>query len=85
MNKDRAKGGDREAIIFVAAAVPFLLWGLMVAYLRMKRCANREGRRFLQALLRDGVPLEQAKGLTELYASSISLRQLLRDMPSFTF
>ncbi|MCG7843953.1 MAG: hypothetical protein MIO90_00810 [Methanomassiliicoccales archaeon] len=84
MTKARAKEGDRETIIYVAAAVPFLMWGLVLAYLRMKRRANKEGRQFFQALVRDGVPRDQARKLTDMYSSSISLRQLLKEMPPFT-
>ena len=75
---------DREAIIYVAAAVPLLLWRLSLAYLRMRGRANKEGRLFYQALLRDGVPREQARELADLYSSSLSLAQMIREMRLFT-
>jgi hypothetical protein len=84
MIKEREEHGDREAIIYVAAMVPFLLWGLTLAYLRMRRRANKEGRQFFQALVRDGVPRDQARELADIYSSSLSLRQLLREMAPFT-
>jgi putative heme degradation protein len=84
MSEKREDHGDREAIIYVAAMVPFLLWGLALAYLRMRWRANKEGRQFFQALVRDGVPRDQARELADMYSSSLSLRQLLREMPRFT-
>ncbi len=79
--KDRE---GREAIVYIAAAVPLLLWRLSLAYLRMRRRAKKEGRLFYSALLRDGVPREQAKELADLYSSSISLTQMIREMRLFT-
>jgi len=75
---------DREAIIYVAAAVPFLLWRLLLAYLRMRSRASKEGRLFYAALLRDGVPREQARELADMYSSSISLTQMIKEMRLFT-
>ncbi len=79
--KDRE---GREAIVYIAAAVPLLIWRLSFAYLRMRRRAKKEGRLFYSALLRDGVPREQAKELADLYSSSISLTQMIREMRLFT-
>jgi hypothetical protein len=81
------KGADRdgrEAIIYVAAAVPFLLWRLSLSYLRMRRKANKEGHEFYMALLRNGVPREQARELADIYSTSISLTQMIREMGPFT-
>jgi len=82
--KGTQRSGDREAVIYIAAAAPVLMWRLVVAYLRMRRQANREGRNFFQALLRDGVPRDQARELADVYASSISLTQMIREMRLFT-
>jgi len=70
---------DREAIIYIAAAVPFLLWRLSLSYLRMRRRANQEGRHFYQALVRDGVPRHHAKALADEYSTSISLVRMIRE------
>ncbi|MCX6650203.1 MAG: hypothetical protein NT131_00880 [Methanomassiliicoccales archaeon] len=71
--------GDRSAIVYVAAAAPWLLLRLSVAYLRMRRRANKEGRQFYQALLRDGVPREHARMLADEYSSSLSLVRMIRE------
>lgn len=69
---------DGQAIIFLAAHLPGLLLGLGLAYLRMRKKAKLEGRRFHQALVRHGVPAAEARRLTDIYASSISLTELIR-------
>ncbi len=84
MAMKRRGDGDREAIIYMVAAVPFLMWHLILAYLRMRRRANKEGHHFYQALVRDGVPRDTAKELAEMYSSNLSLRQMIREMSLFT-
>jgi len=81
VEKDRK---DREAIVYMAAAIPFMMWRLALSYLRMRRQARREGHLFYQTLLRDGVPKEEAKKLAEVYVSSISLTSMIREMMPFT-
>lgn len=75
---------DGQAIIYIAAAVPRLLISLGFAYLRMRKRAKLEGRRFFQALVRDGVPVPEAKELAGIYVSSISLTKMIREMGPFT-
>lgn len=75
---------DGQAMIYIAAAVPGLLISLGLAYLRMRKRAQQEGRRFFQALVRDGVPVPEAKELAGIYASSISLTEMIRGMGPFT-
>ncbi len=79
--KDRK---DREAVIYIAAAIPFMVWRLSLSYLRMRKQARREGHLFYQTLVRDGVPREQAKKLAEVYVSSVSLTSMIREMTPFT-
>jgi len=50
----------------------------------MRKRAKVESRHFLQALLRDGVPVPEARELADLYASSISLTKMIREMGPFT-
>lgn len=69
---------DGQAIIYIAVAVPGLLISLGFAYLRMRKRAKQEGRRFFLALVRDGVPVPEAKELADIYASSISLTEMIR-------
>lgn len=75
---------DGQATIYIAAAVPGLLLSLGFAYLRMRKRARQEGRRFFQALVREGVPVPEAKELADLYVTSISLTQMIRGMGPFT-
>ena len=75
---------DGQAIIYIAAAVPGLLISLGIAYLRMRKRAKKEARRFFLTLVRDGVPVPQAKELADIYASSISLTEMIRGMGPFT-
>lgn len=75
---------DGQAIIYIAAAVPGLLFGLGIAYLRMRRRARAEGKRFYLALVRDGVPVPEARKLADMYCSSISLTGMIRGMRPFT-
>jgi hypothetical protein len=70
---------ERQAIVYVAAMVPSLLWHLGWAYLRMRRRANREGRFFYRALVKKGVPREVAVELANEYSSSISLTKFIRE------
>ena len=69
---------DGQAIIYIAAAVPGLLISLGFAYLRMRKRAKLEGPRFFQALVRDGVPIPEARKLADIYVSSISLTEMIR-------
>jgi hypothetical protein len=78
MEKDES-AGDRSAIVYVAAAAPWLLLRLSFAYLRMRRRANKEGRHFFLTLVRDGVPREQARMLADEYSSSLSLVRMIRE------
>lgn len=75
---------DGQAIIYIAAAVPGLLIRLGFAYMRMRKRAKQEGRRFFQALVRDGVPVPEAKELADMYASSLSLTEMIRKRGPFT-
>ncbi|MCG7841181.1 MAG: hypothetical protein MIO87_04625 [Methanomassiliicoccales archaeon] len=85
-SKKNKKTGDRQAVIVVAAAVPVLMWHLTIAYLRMRRRANKEGRQFYLALVRDGIPKDQARKLADEYSSNLSLVRLIREgMGRFTF
>jgi hypothetical protein len=84
MPRTQKQKEDGQAIIYIAAAVPGLLISLGFAYLRMRKRAKTEGRRFFLALVRDGVPVPEAKELAGIYVSSISLIQMIRGMGPFT-
>lgn len=75
---------DGQAMIYIAAAVPRLLVSLGLAYLRMRRRAKSESRSFYRALLREGIPVPEARELADIYAQSISLTSLIRGMGPFT-
>ncbi|HUT26712.1 MAG TPA: hypothetical protein VMW85_01505 [Methanomassiliicoccales archaeon] len=85
-SKKNKKTGDRQAVIVAAAAIPVLMWHLTIAYLRMRRRANKEGRQFYLALVRDGIPKDHARELADEYSSNLSLVRLIREgMGRFTF
>lgn len=84
MPRTQKQKEDGQAIIYIAAAVPGLLIGLGLAYLRMRKRARQEARLFFQALVRDGVPVPEARELAHLYASSVSLVEMIRGMGPFT-
>lgn len=84
MARTQKQKEDGQAMIYIAAAVPGLLIGLGLAYLRMRKRAKQEGRRFFLALVRDGVPIPEAKALADIYTSSISLTEMIRGMGPFT-
>ena len=75
MNRD-----DRSAVLVMAASLPSMVLRLGMSYLRGKRKVNRAGRRFYRQLLENGVPPQEARGLTEVYTSQFSLRKLAGEM-----
>jgi hypothetical protein len=78
MTRTQKQKEDGQAIIYIAAAVPMLFVSLGFAYLRMRKRAKQEGHRFFMALVRDGVPVPEAKELADIYVSSISLTEMIR-------
>ena len=79
MASEKVGASGRQAVVYAVAMVPTLLWHLGWAYLRMRRRANREGRHFYRALVRQGVPREMARDLADEYSSSISLTAFIRE------
>lgn len=69
----KTRDEDREAIIYVAAGVPYLLNRLLWSYLRMKRQAVKAEKSFYRSLRRSGVPKHEAKELAWEYTSVLSL------------
>jgi len=77
-SKKNKKTGDHQAVLGATAAAPVLMWHLTIAYLRLRRRANKEGRQFYLALIRDGIPKDHARKLADEYSSNLSLVRLIR-------
>jgi hypothetical protein len=75
---------DKEAILAFTANAPLLMMRLGVSFLRMKRQANRSAKRFYREMVRNGVPPQEARKLSEEYTSVVSLRHWFRSMGGFS-
>ncbi|MDD1771459.1 MAG: hypothetical protein LUQ09_00905 [Methanomassiliicoccales archaeon] len=82
--KVRMSTEDREAMLYAVAMAPGLLYHITISYLRMRRRANKQGKEFYRALVRDGVPKDQARSLADEYSSAISLVKMIKEMRHFT-
>ncbi len=69
----------------VMARAPWLVLKVGVAYLRMRRRANRTAKSFEKGMLSKGMPPELARRLANSYGSELSLRKLIRGMPGGSF
>ena len=70
---------DRNGLpVLVAAAVPLLAMQVGVGFLRFQVHRKRGVRGFRRALIRGGMPREQAAQLAQAYHEAGSLRKLLR-------
>ncbi|MDD1773736.1 MAG: hypothetical protein LUQ14_03835 [Methanomassiliicoccales archaeon] len=72
-------GGSGAVMLVVAANAPSLVLRLLFSYLRAKRRVKAAGKEFLEAMVKGGVPLQEARSLAEVYSSSMSLRRMMRD------
>jgi hypothetical protein len=70
---------DRSAVLYGVAMAPPLMLRIGVAYLRLKRRSRRAEKGFKRALLRNGVPDDIARQLTDEYTSYVSVRRWLRE------
>lgn len=70
-------GGDKDYLPVLVAYAPYLLLRLLFGYLRMRRRAKEAGKRFHRTLVANGVPKGQARTLTEVYTSMLSLTNLI--------
>jgi hypothetical protein len=68
--------GDLPVVI--AAAVPILAMQVGVGFLRFQVRRKRGVRRFRRALIRGGLPKDQAARLAQAYHDAGSLRLILR-------
>ena len=72
-----ARDGDGLPVV-LAAAVPLLAVQVGVGFLRLQVRRKRGVRGFRRALIRNGMPREQAGRLAQAYHEAGSLRLLLR-------
>jgi len=66
-------------MLVVAASAPSLALRLFFPYLRAKRRAKAAGKKFFKAMVAGGIPRTEARSLADVYSSSISLRQMMKD------
>jgi hypothetical protein len=79
-NEHQVGAGDEGAVILVVAAyAPSLVLQIIFSYLRAKRRAKVAAREFFDAMVKGGVPKQEARSLTEVYSSSVSFRKMMRD------
>jgi len=64
--------------VVIAAAVPILAMQVGVGFLRFQVRRKRGVRRFRRALIRGGLPKDQAARLAQAYHDAGSLRLILR-------
>ncbi len=64
--------------VVIAAAVPILAMQVSVGFLRFQVRRKRGVRRFRRALIRGGLPKNQAARLAQAYHDAGSLRLILR-------
>jgi len=73
MDKD-----EKAAILYVSAAIPLMILGLLRSFLRMKRQAVKAEKEFYRTLVANGVPQREAKALAYEYTSVVSLTFWIR-------
>lgn len=71
---------EREAILTVAAFAPILAVRVGISLLKLKRRANKAGKRFYKELVKNGVPPLEARKLAEDYTSVVSIRYWARNL-----
>ncbi len=72
-----ARTSDGLPVVF-AAAVPLLAMEVGVGFLRLQVRRKSGVRRFRRALIRGGMPREQASRLAQAYHDTGSVRKILR-------
>ena len=69
---------EKAAILYVSAAIPLMLLGLLRSFLRMKRQAVKAEKEFYRTLVANGVPEREAKALAYEYTSVVTLSFWIR-------
>lgn len=70
---------DRDGMpVVIAAAVPLIAVEVGVGFLRFQMRRKRGVRGFRRALIRSGMPKDQAARLAKAYHEAGSLRQIIR-------
>jgi len=70
---------DRQAVLYLVAMLPSLLYHISISYLRLRVRAKKQGKEFYRALVQGGVPKGQARSLADDYSSAISLVKMLKE------
>ena len=69
---------EKATILYVTAAIPLMILGLLRSFLRMKRQAVKAEKEFYRTLVANGVPDREAKALAYEYTSAVSLTFWIR-------
>jgi hypothetical protein len=76
---------DRSAVVYIAAAVPWLLVRLALSYLRMKRRAVKAERRFYRTLLENGMDKRSALELSSEYTGPMRISYWIKGIGPRSF
>ena len=71
-----------EAFIVIAAMMPYIIWSVFSAYLRMKKNASRSADVFFKTMVQNGMPRHEARQLADEYASAFTIRSIVRSVTS---
>ncbi len=71
-----------EAVLVIAGMMPWIVWSVLVAYLRMKKTASRSADVMFQTMVRNGMPKREARQLADEYASTFTIRSIIQTVTS---
>jgi len=80
MTDDKTPEDLPTIVASVMAMVPPLVFRTGVAYLKMKKRAQKMAKKIETELVSSGMPPKYAERLAEQYASDLSIRRMLRSM-----
>jgi hypothetical protein len=67
-----------EVVAVFMARLPWMFWGLLTSYLRMKKQSKLAGKEFYQVLIANGMPPSMARQLRDEYSSMFNITTLMR-------
>ncbi len=71
-----------EAVLVIAAMMPYIIWSVFTAYLRMKKTASRSADVFYGTMVKNGMPRREARQLADEYASTFTIRSIIQTATS---
>lgn len=80
--KMRTRRSEDEDIPKLVASIMVTVPGLTIksgfAYLRLRRKAHQSSKAMMSSMVREGIPEEYARRLSEAYAEDISIKRFIR-------